>query len=385
MGETTKRAGIVLFFLATVCAVRPALALDHLTLNRNGKTVRLDGRSMVIAQDGSCMFQTRDGVIWLAKADEVVQMSSDEVPFEAYTSEELSPRLLAELPPGFDVYSTANYVICFNTSRDYAQWCGSLLERLHRAFTNFWRRKGFDLTKPEFPLVAFVFADKQSYGRFTLPELGEAADSIVAYYSLRTNRITMYDLSGIESLRKMMARRSSTVSVNQILSQPSAAPMVATIVHEATHQIAYNCGLHQRYSDCPLWFSEGIAMYFETPDLTSSRGWRSIGAVNNLRLRQFRAYQPHRPLDSLKQMVTEDSRLREADTAVETYAQAWALTYFLLNQKPKEYVAYLQVLSEKAPQFWDTPETRWSEFRDAFGPDLDRLEAEFERYMAKVR
>jgi hypothetical protein len=385
MGRIAKQAAISSLFVIVLSAVRPAAGLDHLALSRNGETLRLDGRTMIVAQDKSCMFQTRDGVVWLVKADEVVEMSSDEAPFVPYTSQELAGRLLAELPAGFDVYYTANYVICHNTSRGYAQWCGALLERLHMAFTNFWSRKGFDLNEPEFPLVACVFADKGSYSRFALPELGEAVNSVVAYYSLRTNRITMYDLSGIESSGGPPSRMNSAVQINRILSQPSAAPMVATIVHEATHQIAFNCGLHQRYSDCPTWFSEGIAMYFETPDLNSSRGWRSIGQVNSLRLSQFRDYQRRRPSDSLQKLVTDDNRLRDTATAIDAYAEAWAVTYFLLQQKPNDYVKYLRTLSQKAPQFWDTPETRWSEFRDAFGPDLRRLEDEFQRYMSKVR
>lgn len=385
MSQVSRPVSIFFFFLAALCAGRPAAGLDHLVLNREGKTLRLDGRSMVVAQDGSCMFQTRDGVIWLAMSDEMAELSSDDTPFEPYSSEELARRLLAELPTGFEVYYTANYVICHNTSRGYALWCGSLLERLHKAFTNFWSHKGFELKEPEFPLVACVFSDKGSYGRFALAELEEAVDSVVAYYSLRTNRITMYDLSGIELGGGPNSRMNSAAQINDILSSPKAAFMVATIVHEATHQIAYNCGLHQRYSDCPLWFSEGIAMYFETPDLSSSRGWRSIGKVNQLRLKQFREYQRKRPVNSLQLLVTDDSRLRDTTTATDAYAESWALTYFLLQQRPKEYVEYLRTLSAKAPQYWDDPKTRWAEFEDAFGPDMNRLEIDFQRYMSKLR
>jgi len=385
MGRIAKQVPLILLFVTLVCSGRHAGAIDHLVLNRDGQTLHLDGRSMIVAQDGSCMFQTRDGVIWLARAEEVIEQSSDDIPFEPYTKDELASRLLAELPAGFDVHDTENYLICYNTSRGYALWCGSLLERLHGAFTNFWSRKGFDLKEPEFPLVAFVFADKASYGRFALPELGEAVSSVVAYYSLRTNRITMYDLSGIELAGGPTRRMNSAVQINRILSRPSAAPMVATIVHEATHQIAFNCGLHQRYSDCPTWFSEGIAMYFETPDLSSSRGWRSIGQVSNLRLGQFRENLRQRPPNSLQLLVTDDSRLRDTATAVDAYAEAWALTYFLIKQRPEEYVKYLQTLSQKAPQRWDDAKARWKDFRDAFGPDLNRLEADFLQYMLKLR
>ena len=85
--------------------------------------------------------------------------------------------------------------------------------------------------------------------------------------------------------------------IARTLSQPEAAKTVATIVHEATHQIAFICGLHRRYADIPLWVSEGVAVYFETPDLGSSKGWSTIGAVNRARLLTFRAYSQRRPAD----------------------------------------------------------------------------------------
>jgi hypothetical protein len=81
--------------------------------------------------------------------------------------------------------------------------------------------------------------------------------------------------------------------INEMLSQPAAVPLVATIVHEATHQIAFNCGLQQRYADIPLWLCEGMAVYFEAPDLTSTRGWRGIGRVNYPRLETFRKNVPN--------------------------------------------------------------------------------------------
>jgi len=67
------------------------------------------------------------------------------------------------------------------------------------AFTNFWTRKGFELAQPEFPLVAIVFADKESFQKFSKPELGEAGESIIGYFGLTSNRMTMYDLTGVEA------------------------------------------------------------------------------------------------------------------------------------------------------------------------------------------
>ena len=176
----------------------------------------------------------------------------------------------------------------------------------------------------------------------------------------------------------------SASPIKRFLAQPQAARTVATIVHEATHQIAYNRGMHARHSDCPLWFCEGIAVYFETPDLRSSKGWRTIGAVNHSRLTQFWKYMPRRPADSLITLLSKDDRFRNSETALDAYAETWALTYFLINQRGKQYGEYLRKISGKKPLIWDKPETRLNEFQQIFG-DLRELDKEFLRYMQKVR
>ena len=39
----------------------------------------------------------------------------------------------------------------------------------------------------------------------------------------------------------------------------------------------------------------------------------------------------------------------DAKQAVDAYAESWALTYYLIHKHPKEYVAYLKLLSRKQP------------------------------------
>lgn len=363
----------------------PALGLDHVTLRRDGKEIQVTGRVLVTAQDGGVLLVAPDGILWTATPDELVARTSDSAPFVPLTADELGAKILAELPKGFELHQTAHYLVLHNTSRAYAQWCGSLFERLYGAFTNYWTRRGFALTEPEFPLVAIVFADQRSYADYARPEIDDNSASIIGYFSLKSNRMAMYDLTGIESLNRSIGRGGSAAQINRILAQPDAVRIVATIVHEATHQIAFNCGLHRRYSDCPLWFSEGIALYFETPDLASSRGWRNIGAVNPSRLIQFRSYLPKRPADSLLTLIRDDQRLRNPEQTLDAYAEAWSLTYFLINQYPRQYVDYLKMLSQKQPLIWDDPETRIREFKAAFGEDLQALDSEFLRFMSKVR
>lgn len=370
--------------LLCLCLAAPALAVEHIKVQRDGKTAEATGRVLLEGQDGGVVLLAQNGVLWVVPSDELLRRTSDDRPFKPATQDEIAKGLLAELPHGFRAHNTAHYLILHDTSPAYAQWCGALFERLYMAFTNFWRRKGFDLIEPEFPLVAVVFADKAAYRAFSRAELGSINNSITGYFGLLTNRMTMYDLTGLEA-QGLGARRTQTMAqINHILAQPGALQTVATIVHEATHQIAYNCGLHPRLSDCPLWFAEGIAEYFETPDLRSAKGWGGIGTINRTRLVRFRRYCQMRPANSLKTLIRNDIRFRDPKQALDAYAEAWALTYFLIRQHPKEYIAYLSMLSKKKPLAEDSPQERLDQFRRIFG-DLGRLDAKFLRSMAKMR
>jgi hypothetical protein len=370
-----------LLFLLTA----PAFALEHVTYERDGKQTSVSGRLEAEAKDGGVLILAEDGVMHAVQPGEIKNRTQDDASFTPLAAEALGKKLLAELPAGFKLHQTSHYVICYNTSDAYADWCGALFERLYRAFTNFWSRKGMDLHEPEFPLVAVVFADRAAYLNYAKAELGPAADAIVAYYNLQNHRIAMYDLTGVESIRQPGGARGSAAQINRMLAQPQAEATVATIIHEATHQIAFASGLQRRFADIPLWVSEGLAVYFETPDLQSAKGWRNIGAVNHSRLDRFREYLPNRNGDSLKSLVADDKRIRDPRQALDAYAEAWALNYFLLRQKPREFIEYLKRLAEKPPMIYDDPETRLREFQEAFGPDVTKLDADFLRNLQKVK
>lgn len=371
--------------LLTCCSGGSLRALDHVTMRRDGQEQAVSGQVVVTAEDGGLLLMTADGTLWAVEPDQLVARTEDKQPFHALSREELAKQLLADLPAGFEIYTTHHYLICHNTSREYAAWCGALFERLYKGFTNFWSRKGLKLREPDFPLVAIVFNSRDSYAKYSQSELGASAESIIGYYSLRSNRVTMYDLTGVESLRGPGDRRGTAAQINKVLARPEAEQIVATIIHEATHQIAFNSGLQTRFADIPLWLSEGLAEYFETPDLQNAKGWRTINAVNSSRLVRFREYLARRTADSLKSLIVDDKRLRDARTALDAYAEAWALNYYLIHQHPKQYLAYLQMLSEKKQFFWDDPQTRLDEFQSAFGDNLGQLDADFVRQMQKLR
>ena len=296
-------------------------------------------------------------------ANNILHRTTDPEPLVPLDKKQLGERLLEEMGPGFQLHESKHYVVVFNTTRTYAKWCSSLLERLQRGFLAFWTKKGCDV-----------------YAR---PELGPAAGNAIGYYSFQTNRIVMYDLTGIQALRRQNTRRGKLSDITLLLSQPQAEPLVATIVHEATHQISFNCGLQTRFADNPVWLGEGLAVFFETPDLSSNRSWSGIGKINYARWDRFRDNVNRGRAGDLRTLIADDSRIRNPRTALDAYAEAWAWTYFLIKWHPDELVDYLKMLSEKPLLMQDDRTTRVADFRQHFG-DLQELEKDFYRRMSRL-
>jgi hypothetical protein len=349
--------------------------------------VESDGATRVV--EGTVVLEAQDGGLLVERADERLEILGPQAirsrvaapEASAETPRELGRRILGELPAGFDLLVTRHYVICFDTSRAYAQWCGALFERLYDVFVNYWRQAGLEPSPPPRPLVVVIFASRQRYEAFAARDLGAAADRVVGYYNLLTNRVTTFDLTGSAALARPAGRSAARAGLD-ILASPEAAGLVATLVHEATHQMAFNAGLHRRLAPVPLWVSEGVATFFEAPDLASDRGWKGVGSVNGPRLETFLA--GARPGD-LEAIVLGDEPFRRPDQAVDAYARAWALTFYLAQTRKAAFVAYLRGIARKEPLADDSPEERLREFTEAFGATPAALEEPMLRYLARLR
>jgi hypothetical protein len=359
-------------------------AMDTVVFEVDGNRQELRGRVVVEAQDGGLLFEQPDGRQWLIQADEIIRRESDDAPFEPLNSAALSERLKSELGPKFEIHETSHYLIAYDTSPAFAFWVGSLYERLYRGFHSYWKQRKIELHEPEFPLVVLIFGNKDDYRAYASQDLGGDPGGIVAYYQMLTNRVVLFDITGVESATADQRVRNAE-QINRLLSQPAAGAMVATIVHESTHQIAYNAGLQQRLADIPMWLNEGLAMFFETPDLRSRTGWRGIGAVNPIRLPRFKELLLTRTPEALSQTLTEDERFRDANTALDAYAESWAMVYFLTKVYREEFAAYLQELSEQPPLVNGTPEKRIELFKKHFGEDMNAFEQKFIRFMGRLK
>lgn len=321
------------------------------------RELTVTGEAILRAADGGMLLLADDGQIWTVQPERIISRSSDDTKLEPISNEEAGQRLLAELPSGFQVYQTAHYVICHNTTDTYARWVGALFERAYAGFYSFWKNKGLELPEPTLPMIAIVFSDQESFAKIARPEVGDLVDSVIGYYNQQTNRMLTYYL-------------------------PNAERRVATLVHEAVHQLSYNSGLQKRMADNPYWVSEGMSIFFETTD-SSSRGWRNIGGINQVNLDRFRKYLPSRPADSLLTLIRDDARFRNPAEATAAYGEAWALNYFLLKTRDKQYIDYLKQLAECPVMAEADSRKRVQAFQDAMGVDLETLDREFLLYMRR--
>jgi len=375
---------LVLLPMAVLAPPRAADAEtgDRVSVDVAGETAprTLEGEIVIEAVDGGMLLRLDDQRLELVQPADVrgkrVLEPGDDA--DAPAPRELGKRILAELPEGFDLLVTRHYVVCFDTSRAYAQWCAALFERLRDAFVNYWKKAGLEVATPRDPLVVVIFADRRRYEAFAARDLGAAADRVVGYYNILTNRVTTFDLTGSDLLARRPTTSASRAGL-EILSSPEAAGLVSTLVHEASHQMAFNCGLHRRLAPVPVWLSEGVATFFETPD-AGGRGWKGIGGVNRPRLEKFLAgYRP----GVLERIVLSDDPFRDPDEGVDAYARAWALTAFLAQTRKAELADYMATMAAKEPLSDDDPDLRRREFVAAFGAEPADLEEPLLKFLAR--
>jgi Protein of unknown function (DUF1570) len=326
-------------------------------------------------KDGSVLLQVPDGRLLSLLPEEVLSKTPAQSPMKPLTEDEVIAELKLELGADFRFYKTKHFVIAFNTSQIYAEWVGQLFERFYKAFIAYWGKRSIKLDQPRFPLVAIVFSNKPSYLEYARRDIGDSAKSLIGYYNMNTNRMIMYDLTGVDGMVPANEKVPTQAVINSILSQPQAERTVATIVHEAVHQLAYNSGLQRRLADNPLWLSEGLAMYFEAPDFSSPQGWK-IGNVNYYNLRMFLANLPQRTDDSLQKLIRDDEKFKNPASVAAAYHESWALTYFLMTSRRKPFTNYMNEIAALEPLGEPEPRRRIELFEKHFG-DLQKLDREF--------
>ncbi|MBQ7110941.1 MAG: DUF1570 domain-containing protein [Thermoguttaceae bacterium] len=305
---------------------------------------------------------------------------------------DLAERLRAEFGPGFETLATERYLFVHNVSDAYADWCARLFEKVADAFEKFAAKSKLPTAERVEPMVVVIFATQRQFFEYAARET-PSPDKLAAYYNMQTNRVALYDLSGAESSRadddaEPERRRRTFQETKEFLSRPNAAFNVATIVHEASHQVAFNRGVFLRTGPFPFWAVEGLALVFETPNGRASQGgWNFTGSFpkNERLLERFRQYAATtRQRDPLRSLVAAQN-IGDARSDVEGfYAASWALFYYLYKRRPNELAAYLRETAAKPPFVAYSAQDRIADFEKHFGDDWEKLTENLLRFIRRL-
>ncbi len=329
--------------------------------------LRLDGTLVegvpVAWSDHRVLMLSRSGFLWQFAPQQAQDYRLASTHFRPYSQSEMRGQLMREYGNRFDVSGTGNYLVVHPAGqRDL--WA-QRFEDLYRSFVHYFSVRGMRPATPIFPLVAVVFPTQHEYVQYVLQTEGTApSPGIVGFYSTQTNRVVLYDVTRGEN------------------ADPDWQKNASTIIHEATHQMAFNTHIHNRAAMPPRWAGEGLAMLFEAPGVSDpQRHPRAQDRINRERLNQFRQYaDAARPEGSLPLLIQHSERLF-ASAPRTAYCEAWALTFFLVETEPAKYMRYLARTAARQPLHEYSPQECLQEFTDIFGTDLKMLEARFLRFV----
>ncbi len=173
----------------------------------------------------------RDGQVWRLQPNQASKFERTASSFRPYPPSEFRAALLRELGDKYEVTGTTHYLIAHPRGQQ-SRWA-ERFEELYRSFIQYFSVRGFEPTPPPFPLVGIVCVNRREFDRLAAAN-SSVPSGVVGYYDPASNRISMYDMSGGSNSANW--RRNAAV-----------------LIHEATHQMAFNTGIHSRYrSDADL-------------------------------------------------------------------------------------------------------------------------------------
>jgi len=325
---------------------------------------RLEGTPLFWSEQ-QILLLGRDGRLWEFAPSEAQDYRKTAADFRPLTASVLRGQLENELGRAYEVSGTGHFLVAH--PRGQKDHWAQRFEEMYRSFAAYFSVRGFQLQQPPFPLIAIVWKSKEDFQRYTARDGLKPTNDLLGYYSINTNRVTLFDVGD---------GRSNSADWQRNLS---------TVIHEAAHQTAFNTGIHNRFCPPPRWVAEGLGTLFEARGVNNSRAYTSQSdRINRERFEQFKQYRAtRRKSDSLMQLIASD-RVFDRDGAA-AYSEAWTLTFFLVETQPREYARYLARTGSR-PAFTEYPSAaRLSDFTGVFGSDFRMLDARFLRFVDSLK
>lgn len=305
----------------------------------------------------------RDGRLWDFAPSKAKNFRKVSATFTSFSAAEIRAQLERELAGKLAVTGTGHYLVAHPQGKE--QWA-QRFEDLYRSCVHYFNIRGVRLHEPDFPMVAIVWGKRDDFARYAANEGSPVRSDILGFYSPASNRVTLYD-------------QGRAAGNNFWMSND------ATIIHEATHQVAFNTGVHNRFSPTPKWLAEGLGTMFEAPGVWNWRDYpNQRERINRGRFAQFKAWQSKgRSQGEFVNLIGSDRLFSSNPPAA--YAEAWAWAFFLTEMYPQKFAQYVGRVASR-PDFEEYPlAKRMSDFTTVFGGDLRMLEKHFLDFMAGLK
>jgi hypothetical protein len=350
-------AGFVLLALSRMLESQEPRLLIKLHVNHRP----LEGTLLAEFNDQATLLD-RQGRLWTFNSREATGLQVTTTYFEPYPLSWFKRNLQLEFGDAFEITAAGQFLVVH--PRGQGRLWSTRFDELYRSFWHFFQVRGFQLEKPRFPLVAVVFPSETEFRRYAAAEGSALAPNMLGYYSPTTNRVALFDSS---------AGRDQAWQQN-----------AEVIIHEATHQTAFNTGIHNRLGEPPRWVVEGLGTLFEARGVWNSRSYsQQRDRINQYRCQRSQELQRGRSPEALPNLIASD---RLFDTHAEAaYAEAWALTFYLMEKRPQDYARYLKRTAQR-PDFRPyTAGQRLADFTAVFGENLRLFDAQYQRFVQDLR
>ncbi len=300
-----------------------------------------------------------DGSIQRIKNSDIIRQSVLSERFQSIDRNELVKQLRAEFGRNYTIRNEAPYLIVARP--EHVDAWSQRFRSLHHSFKLYCTTHGIPTREIEFPLVAVVFGSQSEFQRYANAEGTKVPKYCVGYYFSDSNRILLYESP------------DSSIKETQ-----------TTICHEATHQLAFNMGLHQRRASTPLWIIEGLATMFESPLLSGLQSREGKSHWPASRQSTWRVLSKHpESIQPLVAGLIHNDLAFEADFQ-NAYTVAWAMTTYLSQRRSQQFGPYLQRVGNKTPFQEYEAADRVEEFESAFGTDSRLLTNKIIKYLEKL-
>ncbi|WP_406695833.1 DUF1570 domain-containing protein [Singulisphaera sp. Ch08] len=333
--------------------------------------------------------------------------------------------LLRALGGASEVARGPHIVLVHQQSAEEAAERVDLLERVITTYYLLFAAQGIDLPVPARRLPSAFFAEHKDYLEFLRSQNLETFRSTRGYFHPTLNAVVAYDARSSGSLKQSreplaarqreLATWKSTLerlpSGRRLLLQLRGEPPrtmsraqaqkyleelqrdlsrrellleldrrsidLGTAAHEMVHQLVAVSGLAPHHDDFPLWLHEGLAAQFEV--IRGGR-WAGIGRAHDLRLPDWRAIS-HRT--SLTLLIEDHGFGRGYQR--DSYAQAWALVYYLRKEQPQQFLTFLDLLRAPDAAAPHSKNHFSSAFCRAFGDNLEEIQKGWHLYLDSLK